>query len=484
MAKRVFRPYDPDRPLPLPPDLRAWLPADHAVYLLSDILDQVDLTPILADYERGDGGGNPPYHPVLLTKLLLYAYCEGVVSSRAIAARTYTDVAFRVLAADQHPDFRTISDFRERHLPALADLFVQVVRLAGRLGLVRLEHVAQDGSKILANASKHHAMSYARMQQAEERLGREIRALLAAARAADAAEDAAHGADRTGDEVPPDLAGEVARRERRLATIRAAKAALEAEARAEAEAIRAADAAERQRRAAAGEPKKPGKVPDPQDAPAAKAQRNFTDPDSRIMPNADKAYVQAYNGQLAVDAGGGQIIVGCLLTNQSADPAHLPPMLDQVRAVTGRVPGAWSADAGYFSAANLAAVERAGSTPYIPPGRQAHAAQPPPAVARFLAEAGLGPPPAEAVGTEQAATVAMRARLGAEAGRRAYALRKQTVEPVFGQVKERRGLRRFLLRGLAKVRAEWTLWCLTHNLLKLVRALRRRPALRRDLARA
>ena len=484
MARRVFRPYDPDRPLPLPPDLRAWLPADHTVYLLSDLIDELDLTPILAAYERGDGGGNPPYHPVLLTKLLLYAYCEGVVSSRAIAAKTYTDVAFRVLAADQHPDFRTISDFRERHLAALGDLFVQVVRLAGRLGMVKLEHVAQDGSKILANASKHRAMSYGRMGPAAERLNAEIAALLAAAQAADAADDAAHGPDRTGDEVPPALAGEVARRERRRATIRAAQAALEAAAQAEAAAIRAADAAERRRRAAAGEPKKRGKVPAPAGEPADTAQRNFTDPESRIMPNADSAYVQAYNGQLAVDAGGDQIIVGCLLTNQSADPAHLPPMLDQVRAVTGRMPGEWSADAGYFSAANLAAVERAGSTPYIPPERQAHAAQPPPAVARLLTAAGLGSAADAGASEENAAKAALRARLATEAGRRAYGRRKQTVEPVFGQFKERRGLRRFLLRGLAKVRAEWTLWCLTHNLLKLVRALRTRPALRPGQARA
>src|SRR5919199_91889 len=223
MAKRAFRPYEPDQPLPLPPALRQWLRGDPLAYLLSDIVDQLDLTPILAAYEQGDGGGNPPYHPVLLTKLLLYAYCQGVVSSRAIARKAYEDVAFRVLTVDQHPDFRTISDFRERHLPALTDLFVQVVRLASRLGLVKLEHVAQDGSKILANASKHHAMSYGRMQQAEARLSQEIQALLEAARQADAAEDAAHGAERTGDEVPADLSGEIRRRERRLATIRAAK---------------------------------------------------------------------------------------------------------------------------------------------------------------------------------------------------------------------------------------------------------------------
>jgi transposase len=196
------------------------------VYLLSDIVDQLDLSAITSVYDQGDGGGNPPYHPVLLTKLLFYAYCQGVVSSRVIAAKTYEDVAFRVLTVDQHPNFRTISDFRERHLAALGDLFQQTVQLAGRLGLVKLEHVAQDGTKILANASKHRAMSYARMQQAEARLSEEIGALLAAAQAADAREDVQYGPERSGDEVPVDMAGEAARRARRLATIRAAKAAL------------------------------------------------------------------------------------------------------------------------------------------------------------------------------------------------------------------------------------------------------------------
>jgi Transposase domain (DUF772) len=223
----------------------------------------------------------------LLTKLLFYAYSQGVVSSRVIARKTYEDVAFRVLTCDQHPDFRTISDFRERHLQALVPLFKQVVRLAGRLGLVKLEHVAQDGTKILANASKHRAMSYARMKQAEERLGKEIQALLEAARAADEAEDREFGEERTGEELPEDLSGEITRRERRLATIREAKEALEREAKAEAEAIRAADEAERERRAEAGEPKKPGKRPEPSELPRDEAQANFTDPDSRIMKNSD-----------------------------------------------------------------------------------------------------------------------------------------------------------------------------------------------------
>ena len=482
MAERVFRPYDAQQPVPGPADLRAWLPADHAIYLLSDLLDALDLGPITAVYQQGDGGGNPPYHPELLTKLLFYAYSEGVVSSRQIAAKTYTDLAFRVLTTDQHPDFRTISDFRERHLSALSDLFVQVVRLAGRLGLVKLEQVAQDGSKILANGSKHRAMSYARMQQAETRLSREIQALLEAARVADAAEDAQDGAERTGAEGPLELGGEVARRAQRLATIRAAKAALEAEAQAEAEAIRVADAAERERRAAAGEPKKPGRPPTPSDLPQPTAQRNFTDPDSRIMKNADKAFVQAYNGQLAVDASAHQLIVGCLVTNQAADAPHLVPMLGQLAATLGRAPDAYSADCGYFSADNVAAVADAGVTAYIPPDRRRHpdAAVPLP-VAQVLAAVGLDPPdvgPGEVPREETAAKATMRARLQTPAGRAAYALRKQTVEPVFGQFKAGRGLRQFLLRGLAKVTGEWTLWCLTHNLRKLSQALRAEPALR------
>ena len=485
MAKRVFRPYEPERPLPLPPDLRQWLPADHLVYLLSDLVDHLDLSPITAVYDQGDGGGNPPYHPVLLTKLLFYAYAQGVVSSRAIAAKTYEDVAFRVLTADQHPDFRTISDFRERHLPALIPLFQETVRLAGRLGLVKLEHVAQDGSKILANASKHHAMSYGRMQQAEARLGREIQALLEASRQADAAEDAAYGRDGTGDEVPADLRGEVDRRERRLATIRAAKAALEQEAREAAAAIRAADAAERQRRAAAGEPKKPGRPPAPREVPKDTAQRNFTDPDSRIMKNADQAFVQAYNGQLAVDASPHQLIVGCAVTNQAADAPHLEPMVAQVRAVTGGTPGEWSGDTGFFSEQNLRVLAQAGIEAFIPPERQPHSQHPLPAgVAQVLEAAGVGPPAAAPAVSEAAAPAEMRAKLATAAGRAAYAKRKQTVEPVFGQLKERRGLRRFLLRGLAKVSGEWALWCLTHNLTKLVRALRATPGLRQRLAMA
>jgi transposase len=478
MAHRAFRPYDPTQPVPGPADVRDWLPPDHAVFLLNDLVDALDLRAITAVYHRGDGGGNPPYHPVLLTKLLLYAYMQGVVGSRAIAAKTYEDLAYRVLTVDQHPDFRTVSDFRERHLAALQALFPQVVRLAQRLGLVKLEQVAQDGTKVLANASKHRAMSYARMGPAEERLVRELDALLDAARRVDAEEDARYGPDRTGDELPEALSGEIERRERRLATIRAAKAALEAEAQVEAEAIRAADAAERQRRAAAGEAKKPGKVPAPAQVPKPTAQRNFTDPDSRIMKNADGAFVQAYNGQLAVDASPHQIIVGCALTNQAADAPHLESLVTQVQATLGALPPAWTADTGYFSEANVAAMVTAGSTAYIPPGRDAHPVpRRPVAVERVLDAAGLAPPAPVGRDGETASAVAMRRRLATEEGRTAYARRKSTVEPVVGQVKEGRGLRRFLLRGLTKVAAEWTLWCLGHNLGKLLGALRADAAL-------
>jgi transposase len=486
MAKRVSRPYEPDRPVPLPPGLRQWLPADHAADLLGDIVDQLDLSPIPAAYDAGDGGGNPPYHPALLTRLLFYADAQGVVSSRVVASKAYEDVAFRVLCTDQHPGFRAISDFRERRRAALAPLFRRVGRLAGRLGLVKLEHVAQDGSKVPANAPKHRAMSHGRMKQAEERPSRETQVLFEAARAAGAAEDARYGAGRSGDELPADLSGEIERRARRPATIRAAKEALEREAQEEAAAIRAADDAARARRAAAGEPQKRGKRPGPSGVPPDDARRNFTDPDSRILKNADKAFVQAYNAQAAADASPHQIIVGCALTKQAADAPHLAPMAQQVCETTGDTPEEWSADAGFFSARSVAVLDAAGIAGVAPPDRQRHSQPPlPKGVARLLTPPEAGPPARDAEdGAEAPAKAAMRAKLQTEPGRAAYAKRKQTVGPVFGQRKERRGLRRFLLRGLAKASGEWTLWCLTHNLRKMVQALRAMTGLRACLAMA
>ena len=480
MAKKTFRPYDPQARVELPGDLRQYLPLDHPVFLIEDLVASLDLTPITSVYEQGDGRGQPPYHPVLLTKLLLHAYCEGETSSRVIMRKTYEDIGYRVLCVDQHPDFRTISDFRERHVVAVVVLLKDTVRLAKALGQVRLEHVAQDGSKILANASKHKAMSYERLAQTEARLGQEIAAILEQARATDAAEDARYGRERSGDEGPEALAREVAFRQARQARIRAAKAALEARAAAEAAAAADPDPAQRQPpqlleptpppAAGAGTP--PGDPPAltlvPQAAAAApaeaasappavvvdpSAQYNFTDPQSRIMPSKD-GFVQAYNGQAVVDRYR-QIIVACDVSDECTDPRQLQPLLDQVRQNVGRLPAQYSADTGYWSEENVAALEQRGVDAYIPP--------PQPRRRKDGTRSTTPRTPAKA---------RMQEKLATPAGKRTYSLRKETAEPVFGQMKDGRGLRRFRLRGLAKVRGEWALWCVTHNLRKLAGVLR------------
>jgi transposase len=475
MGKKTFRAYDPQARVELPGDLRQYLPSDHQVFLIEDLVEALDLTPITRVYEQGDGRGQPPYHPVLLTKLLLHAYCEGETSSRTIMRKTYEDIGYRVLCVDQHPDFRTISDFRERHLGAFLVLFKETVRLAKALGQVRLEHVAQDGSKILANAGKHKAMSYERMGQTEARLGQEVAALLAQARATDAAEDARYGREASGDEVPAALQREVDFRQARRARIRAAQAALEARAAAEAAAQAPEDPAHRPppRLPAPEPPDVPPSDPPPltlvPGAPAAApgdqasappagvptptTQFNFTDPESRIMPSKD-GFVQAYNGQVAVDSYR-QIIVACAVTDDCTDPCHLQPLVDQVRQTTGRLPDAYSADSGYWSEDNVAFLERRGVDAYIPPPR--------PRRRKDGTITATPPTPRKA---------RMQEKLATPQGQRAYSLRKETAEPVFGQCKEGRGLRRFRTRGLAKVRGEWALWCLTHNLRKLARVLR------------
>jgi transposase len=448
---KTFRPYDLNQRLLLPPDVREWLPEGHLALFISDVVDELDLSAIFAVYED-EGRGQPPYHPAMMVKLLLYAYCIGKPSSRKIERATYEDVAFRVLAADQHPDHDSLAGFRTRHLAALAGLFVQVLRLCQTAGLVKLGHVALDGTKIKANASKHKAMSYARMGETERRLEREVQALLGQAEQVDTREDAEYGRGRRGDELPAELA----RRESRLAKIRAAKAALEAEAKA-----RAAEAAEAGRAKLAARAQRVGsakgglpKIPDPAQArPEPTAQRNFTDPDSRIMKDgATQSFEQAYNAQAVVD-GGAQIIVACGLTQATGDAEQFVPMVEQVTANTGQPPAAVLADAGYFSESNLTAPGLSGLERYVPPDRHPHGG-PPAAVGR------LRSPTAEQ----------MRAKLRSAAGHAVYALRKAIVEPVFGQIKEVRGFRRFSLRGIRKVRDEWRLICLTHNLLKLFRA--------------
>jgi transposase len=449
---KTFRPYSLDQQLLLPPDLRGWLPEGDLALFVSDVVDELDLSAIYVAYESGEGRGQPPYHPAMMVKLLLYGYCIGTTSSRKIERATYRDVAFRVLAGDQHPDHDSIAEFRKRHLGALAAVFVQVLRLCQAAGLVTLGHVALDGTKLKANASKHKAMSYGRMEESERRLEGEVRALLEQAQQVDAAEDVQYGPGRRGDELPVELA----RRESRLAKIRAAKAALEQEAKAlaahEAEAARAKLAARAHRVGSAKG--KPAQVPDPEQArPAPTAQRNFTDPESRIMVDgATKEFVQGYNAQAAVDSQA-QVIVACGVTQAAGDVGQFGPMLDQVAAHLGHLPVQVTADAGYFSEANLTAPQFAAIDFYVPPDRHPH-----------------GRDAAAGRSRQGPFSAAMRTKLQTAAGRAVYARRKTIPEPVFGQIKQARGFRRFWLRGVDKVRGEWGLICLTHNLLKLFRA--------------
>lgn len=451
---KTFRPYDLDQRLLLPPDLREWLPDDHLALFVSDVVEELDLSGILAPYEVGDGRGQPPYHPALMVKLLVYGYCVGRPSSRKIERATYEDVAFRVLAGDQHPDHDSIAEFRQRHLAALSALFVQVLRLCERAGLVTLGHVAVDGTKLKANASKHKAMSYARMTATEQRLEAEVRRLLEEAERVDAAEDAELGPGRRGDELPEELR----RRETRLAKIRAAKAALEQEARERAEHAKA----DAEARAAAREQRPGGRkghriqIPDPAQAqPEPTAQRNFTDPESRIMKDgASQAFVQGYNAQAAVDATA-QIIVAATLTASPTDVEHFAPLLTAITENTGRTPAVVTADAGYFSEANVSLAERVTVDVWIPPDREHHGQR-------------VGSGPAGLRRRGQPSEV-MRAKLRQPAAEALYRRRKTIIEPVFAYIKARRGFRQLSLRGRAKTAAEWSLICLTHNVLKLFR---------------
>jgi Transposase DDE domain/Transposase domain (DUF772) len=394
-----------------------------------------------------------------MTRLLLYGSCTGVVSSRQIERATYDNVAFRYLAADSHPDHDTIAAFRRRHLTALAGLFTQALQLCQKAGLVQLGPVALDGPKVKANASKHKAMSYGRMSEAEQKLQQEVEALLRQAEATDAAEGARYGKGRQGDELPDELA----RRESRLTKIREAKAALEIEARQRVEAQKAAAEAQSSERRIHGQQtsqKAGGRAPpgpDPAQAqPAEKAQRNFTDPDSRIMPDgAHKgSFVQAYNAQAAVDSHV-QIIVAAEITQDTTDTGQLIPLLEQVEANMGQKPAAASADAGYWSEANVSNERVRGIDLHIATGRQKHGEQWEPA----------SDPPLETASARQK----RRHKLRTAEGQALDRMRKAIVEPVFGQTKEQRGLRQFRLPGLAQVRCEWTLICLGHNLLKLFR---------------
>ena len=426
MAK-TYRSYLPDQAFLLPPSPRDWLPEDHLVYFVSDLIDQLDLSAITTVYEDEERG-YPPYHPVMLTKVLVYAYCVGVFSSRRIQRRLVEDVGFRVLAAGNEPDFRTIADFRKRHLAALKGFFEQVLRLARELGAPKVGRVALDGSKVKANASKHKAMSYGRMCEKQTQLRDEVTQLLAQAEAADAAEDAEYGADRRGDELPAELQ----RRESRLKRIREAKRALEARAKEEA--------------TTTGQPAESAK-------PDSKAQYNFTDPESRIMKGPD-GFVQAYNVQVAVDEL--QLIVGQTVTQETNDKKQLMPMITTIEQQSGDTPAQLLADAGYCSDANLTAIAGTRIEAYISTRKQKHGERPGPCP--------RGPLPKTATILDR-----MSRKLHTKAGAVVYAARKGIVEPVIGQIKQARGFRQFLLRGFEKVQGEWSLVCTTHNILKLYR---------------
>jgi transposase len=459
-VSKNFRTCDLDQPFLLPPSLQDWLPENHLARFIAELVPGLDLSKIYGYYGRRDGRGKAAYHPVMMVRLLLYGYCVGVTSSRRIERASYDDIAFRYLCADQHPDHDTISEFRRQHLAVLAQLFTQVLQLCNKAGLVKLGHVAIDGSKLQANASKHKAMSYNRMEEKEKQLRAEVEKLLAQAEATDAAEDAMYGKGNRCD----DLTGEMARRESRLKKIAEAKAALEQEAREHAEAAKKAAEEKleerRQKEQARGKKfgGKPPQIPDPEQArPEPTAQRNFTDPESRIMPDGGRkgSFVQAYNGQIAVDSAA-QIIVAAEITQQSNDKQQLAPMLKRVEQNMGAKPEAATADTGYFSAEQVNDERVRNIDLYVAIGKQKHGES------EVATEA--SPPP------EDSERAQMRQRLQTEQGKAIYRMRKAIVEPVFGQIKEWRGFRRFSLRGLEKAGAEWKLICLTHNLLKLFRS--------------
>jgi len=436
---KTFRAWDVDQQWLLPPSVHEFVPPGHLAHFVRDtVREALDLSAIMGVY-KGEQG-QPPYHPGMLVSLLLYGYSRGVYSSRQLARACEERVDMMAVTGLNRPDFRTISDFRKRHLAALSDLFVQVLRLCQAAGLVKLGHVAVDGTKLRANASRHKAMSYQHMLHREPKLAAEVKSWLDQAQAADAAEDAQHGAERRGDETPDWMAD----KQRRLERIRAAKAQLEAEASGTAPSDPDGPGP------SSGMRERGGRKAAPSDRPPDKAQRNFTDGDSRIMPSAG-GFIAGYNGQIAVDAAH-QIIVAQRLATNPADFAALIPLVDQARTNLGRKLREVSGDTGFATEANLAAMAERRVKAYLSPGRIRHGDTDPTA-GRILKRKPL----------MQAMADTIR-----RAGRRSrYRLRKQVVEPVFGQIKQARGFRQFLLRGLSKVRGEWAMLCTAHNLLKL-----------------
>ena len=483
-----------------------WLPDGHLAHFILEVVSTLDLSEIEDDIQSRDGRGTRPYHPAMMVAILLYGCCVGVFSSRKLERATYEDVAFRVLAGGQHPNFTRIAGFRKRYLRVLRDLFVQVLKVCQKVGMVKLGHVAIDGTKVQGNASKHKAMSYERMIQQELQLGEEVDALLNRAAEVDGAEDARYGVGCRDEDLPAELR----RRENRLAHIRQAKATLEADAaqararqlreqaaRASERAKNHSDPVERKRaatvatnRATRARELDPTGSDDDIDAPAtggglpkheprtntdgtphAKAQMNFTDPDSRIMESGG-SFVQGYNCQAAVDEAH-QIIVAHDVSNKSPDNGNLIPMVGQVKQNCDRSPDKTSADAGYWVPEAPAACEKLGTDAHISTRRRKHGESAKPESAK---PESAEPESETAAAEDPSPREKMREKLLTEDGRSTYARRKAVVEPVFGQIKEARGFRRFLLRGLDAVQAEWAFVCTGHNLLKLFRFLRAQSA--------
>jgi len=430
---KPYRPYLPDQEFLLPPSLRDWLPENHLSYFVSDVVDELDLSAMDAVYGE-ERRGQPPYDPLMMTKVLFYGYCVGVFSSRRIQKRLVEDIAFRVLAAGNQPDFRTISDFRKIHLETLKSLFEEVLKIALEAGAMKVGRVALDGTKVKANASKHKAMSYGRMGEKEKQIREEIQQLLAQAEAADREEDERYGKEKSGEDLPEELA----RRRTRLKKIRMAKRALEQRAREKAQ--------------EEGKPVEGSK-------PEEKDQYNFTDPESRIMKGGD-GFVQGYNAQAAVEPTM-LWIVGQGVTAATNDKKQVEPMVEAMEQQSGQRPEEILADNGYCSENNLEYLESADEPEqeiegFIATGKQKHGEHRQPCP--------RGPLPQGATRVDR-----MRRKLKTKAGAAVYALRKTIVEPVFGQIKQARGFRQFLLRGLAKVQGEWALVCLTHNILRMYR---------------
>jgi len=448
---KTYRPWNPNQQYLLPPSLQDWLPQNDLVYFILDTVNELDISDITEKYEQ-EKRGFPPFHPRMMVTLLLYSYCRAIFSSRKIMQACQERVSFKVIVGDDIPNFRTISDFRKLHLKELQQLFVRILQLCQEAGLVKLGHIALDGTKIKANASRHKAMSYGRMLKEEKRLTEEIKQLLEKAEAVDQQEDDKYGFDRRGDELPEELA----RRGSRLKHIQKAKKALEAKARA------AAQEAKNQRKKEDStnndKPKRGRKRKAVSEVPPDNKQYNFTDPESSIMKANNKGWDQCGNAQAAVDDKK-QIIVACDVTDESNDKQQFKPMLGQAQENVGedKKIKAASADSGYYSESNVKFAEDKSIDAYIATKRNKHSA---PAM-----NAPRGRPPKYLTVHEK-----MARKLRTKKGREIYSKRKSVVEPVFGQIKRARGFVQFSLRGLEKMRGEWAIVCLTHNLLKLFRA--------------